>query len=220
MPKLGGILNPTARDVQMAAIIDQCSGKKATKVIAKRRIEFISGNVNSYARILNGPQQLQRIKTFNDLSASIAALEREKDELEAKAREEKKLKDAEKDARVAEKRRKADDERARLGPGCKEGVEKGIDHVLAQTNLRRKLILKHHFGKSGLSGLRLEDTEKLLRELMGGGVEPNGNENNNETGDEAIENDSNPTEGENSAPPMIIERNNGEGMKDGEEGPV
>ena len=204
----------------MAAIIDQCSGKKATKVIAKRRIEFISGNVNSYARILNGPQQLQRIKTFNDLSASIAALEREKDELEAKAREEKKLKDAEKDARGTDKRQKADEEQARLGPGYKEDMEKGIDHILVQTNLHRKLILKHHFGKSGLSGLRLEDTEKLLRELMGGDVEPNGNENNNETGDEAIENDSNPTEGENSAPPMIIERNNGEGMKDGEEGPV
>ncbi len=43
------LLNPTPRDFQMAAIIDQCSGQKAVKVIAKCCIEFIDGNVNSYA---------------------------------------------------------------------------------------------------------------------------------------------------------------------------
>ena len=72
------LLNLTPRDVQMAAIIDQCTGRKATKLIAKHRIEFIKGNVNSYARILNGPQQPEKIKTFNDLSASIPAFQKEK----------------------------------------------------------------------------------------------------------------------------------------------
>ena len=50
------LLNPTTRDVQIGANIDQFSEKKANKVIAKRRIEFVSGNVNSYVRILNGPK--------------------------------------------------------------------------------------------------------------------------------------------------------------------
>ena len=74
-----GLLNPTTRDVQMAVTIDQYTGTKAKKVIVKHRIEFISSNINIYARILTGPQQLEQIKTFNDLSASISALQREKE---------------------------------------------------------------------------------------------------------------------------------------------
>ena len=75
-----GLLNPTLRDVQLGAILNQCTGRKAKKVIAKRRVDFVSGNVNSYARILNGSAQLEKIKTCNQLSASIAQLQRERDE--------------------------------------------------------------------------------------------------------------------------------------------
>ena len=49
------LLNPTLRDFQLGAIIDQCSGKKATNKIARRRIDFIPENINSYAHILNEP---------------------------------------------------------------------------------------------------------------------------------------------------------------------
>ena len=66
------LLNPTPRDVQLGAILDQCTGRKAKKVIANRRIDSITGN--SYARILSGPTQLEKIKTYNQLSASIAQL--------------------------------------------------------------------------------------------------------------------------------------------------
>jgi hypothetical protein len=68
------LLNPTSRDIQMGGIMDQCSGQMAVKKIAKRCICFISNNVSSYARILNGPQQLQQIGEFNGLAANIAAL--------------------------------------------------------------------------------------------------------------------------------------------------
>ena len=86
-----GLLNPTFCDVQLGAILDQCTGCKAKKVIAKRRVEFVSGNVNSYARILNGPAQLEKIKTYNQLSASIAQLQRERDvqKLASKAQQKK-----------------------------------------------------------------------------------------------------------------------------------
>ena len=168
------LLNPTPRDVQMAAIIDQCSGKKARKVIAKRRIEFISGNVNSYARILSGPQQLERIKTFNDLSASIAVLQREKQAEAEKSRKEKKNKEVEKAANKVEKDRVAKEEHAKLSPGCKADVEKGIDWVLLCNNTRRKEILKIHFGySSGLSKLKMADTERELRKYMGPTLEQN-----------------------------------------------
>ena len=181
------LLNPTPRDVQMAAIIDQCSGKKATKVIAKRRIEFIEGNVNSYARILNGPTQLERIKTFNDLAASIATLQKEKDEIERKAKESKKLKAAEKAQNKLEKELKAKKDYEEFGPGCKDDVEKGIDHVLSLNNVRRKLILKIHFGYAGgISSKPLKETEKLLREYMGA----NGNVDSNDTGEAHVNNES------------------------------
>ncbi len=44
------LFNPTAQDVQIGAIPDQCMGKKAKKVISKFRIEFVSGNINIYLR--------------------------------------------------------------------------------------------------------------------------------------------------------------------------
>ena len=78
----------------------------AVKKIAKRCICFISNNVNSYARILNGPQQLQQIGEFNELAANIAALLLEKEELELNVREEKLLLDIAKAERKAEKERK------------------------------------------------------------------------------------------------------------------
>ena len=59
------------RDVQIGAIIDQCSGKKAQKAIAKRRVDFVAGNIDSYARILNGPAHLESICSFNKLAASV-----------------------------------------------------------------------------------------------------------------------------------------------------
>ena len=86
----------------MAAIIDQCMGNKATKKVATRRIDMIDGNVDSNARILNGPHQLKRIKAYNDLAASVTLLQKEKDELKGTGkRKEKKKSDAEKAARKA-----------------------------------------------------------------------------------------------------------------------
>ena len=134
---------------------------------AKRRIEFIEGNVNSYARILNGPQQLARIKTFNDLAASISVLQREKDTADQKSKEERKQQDEQRAANRLEKDRKAKEEIEMFGPGCKEDVQKGIAFVLSLTNPRRKLILKIHFGKTGILGYNLANTERLLRECMG-----------------------------------------------------
>ena len=58
------LLNPTPRDVQLGVIIDQCSGASAKKVIAKRRIDFVTGNINRYARISNDPAQLEKIKNL------------------------------------------------------------------------------------------------------------------------------------------------------------
>ena len=58
-----------------------------------RRIDFISGNVNSYALIINGSHQLKLIKTLNDLATSIAVLQWEKHAETKKSLKEKKNKE-------------------------------------------------------------------------------------------------------------------------------
>ena len=169
------LLNPTPRDVQMASIIDQCSGKMATKVIAKRRIEFIEGNVNSYARILNGPEQLKRIKTFNRLSASIATYQREKQAEKEEAMEKKKQIEADKAHKKAEKEHETKKKNSELAPGCKIDVDMGINHILSLKNPRRREILKIHFGvtrgecegaKKAVNQMVLAETEAELRRVM------------------------------------------------------
>ncbi len=55
-------------------------------------------NVNSYAQILNGPSQLNSIKTYNDLAASLSEYNNEVKAQKASVQAEKKKADAEKAA--------------------------------------------------------------------------------------------------------------------------
>lgn len=169
------LLNPIPRDIQIGAILDQCAGEKATKSIAKRRVEMISGNINSYARILNGPSQLKDIQTYNQLAASMAVVRRERDKKNDAAKEKKKMDEAEKALKKAEKEQKALEEKQRLGPVCKEHVEKGLSHVLDLRVDARKEILRIHFGLASFSidgvevpiyKLNKAGSEKALRSLM------------------------------------------------------
>ena len=72
------LLNPTSRDVQMGAILDQCVGKKAERKISRRRLDIVQVNVNSYARILNGAAQLDNIQTFTQLADSMSTFSGER----------------------------------------------------------------------------------------------------------------------------------------------
>ncbi len=56
------------------------------------------GNVNSYAWILNGPSQLDSIKTYNDLAASLSEYNNDVKAQKASVQAEKKKADAEKAA--------------------------------------------------------------------------------------------------------------------------
>ena len=136
------LLNPTARHVQIGAIIDQCVGDKAKKVIAKRRIDMASGNISSYARVLNGPHQLEKIQTFNELAATMTTLKKERDQAREEASARKKQEDKDKAARKAEKERDAINKQNELGPICKAHVDKGLAHVLSLKVPQRREILR------------------------------------------------------------------------------
>ena len=59
--------------------------------------------MNSYASILNGLVQLDKIRTYNDLIASLLEYQREKEHLNEKDQVHKKKTDEDRDARKLEK---------------------------------------------------------------------------------------------------------------------
>ena len=166
-------------------------------MIAKRRVDFVTGNINSYARILNGPAQLEKIKTYNQLAASIAELQRDREERKKAARAKKQEQLEERMKNAAEKERKAKDTRDRLLPLCREHVAKGLEHVLSlnlknsstssETDKPDKMqILKHVFGHSeAKTGLKKGRADQILTELIG----PAESEPCVEASDEALEGD-------------------------------
>ena len=62
--------------------------------------------MNSYARILNGPVQIDKICTYNDLTASLSEYQREKGHMNEKSRVHKKKTDEDRDTLKLEKDRK------------------------------------------------------------------------------------------------------------------
>jgi hypothetical protein len=123
------MLSPTHRDVQIGVILSQIFGEKASTKIAKRRVEFMTGNINSYARLLNGPEQLERIQTYSDLAASLSDYNNEVNQQKESARAEKKQVNEEKLLKKAEKAAAEEIKRNDLLPGLMVELEKGAEHI-------------------------------------------------------------------------------------------
>lgn len=84
--------------------------------------------------------------TYNDLAASIAVYNREKEEKEEQRKQEKKKSDEEKAEKKRQQQLKDQEEHDRLLPGCREDVEiRGKLFVLGCNVERKKAILKHYF---------------------------------------------------------------------------
>ena len=156
------LFNPTIRDVQIGAIIEQCTGKAAQKKMAKRRMDAVTGNINSYARVLNGPDQMNKIQEYNELAATMSVLQREREQKQKEQREKKKLDDEAKALRKSEKEKEAIARAAELGPWCKSEVEKGIVHVLTLRLPQRKDILRYYFQ---MASVEIEGTSKSVYKL-------------------------------------------------------
>jgi hypothetical protein len=138
-------LNPTAADVLVGSIMEDSIGENARKKIAKRRINFISGNVESYSRSLNNPRQLAYIEDANKLSATLSTIEaarlQEKDDTKKRKAEEQKAKKAKKRKQsVAFEKTKNE-----LYKGLKEDVSKGLDHIRKLAKPRLEQLAKYYF---------------------------------------------------------------------------
>ena len=68
----------------MGHILYDVKGKVAKQKIAMRRIDFIYGNTNSYAKCINGPKRLKENIELNELVASVAGVISEASEEKAR----------------------------------------------------------------------------------------------------------------------------------------
>jgi hypothetical protein len=91
----------------------------------------MTGNVNSYARILNGPSQLDSIKTYNDLAASLSEYNNEVKAQKASVQAEKKKADAEKAANKIRTDQQAKEQQQLLLPICEEHAARGLAHCIS-----------------------------------------------------------------------------------------
>ena len=72
------LLKPSVKHVMMGAILAEAAGKGARKLIAKRRIDIIDGNIGSYSRLLNSDARMEMIRDVNALAAAVAEISKEK----------------------------------------------------------------------------------------------------------------------------------------------
>jgi hypothetical protein len=97
------LLQPTAADVLVGNLLEDSFGQNAKKKIPSWHINFVSGNVASYSRVLNNSEVLKHIEDANMLSACTSRISesrglakdaaKEKKSQEAKSKEEKKATD-------------------------------------------------------------------------------------------------------------------------------
>ena len=123
----------------------QIFGDKAKTKIAKHRIDFMTGNINSYARILNGPAQLDSISTYNNLAASLSDYHYEMQAQKAIAAAEKQQADVDKAAKKALKDKELEELHLLKLPICTQHVSEGLAHFLSLNLDPMKEILKHVF---------------------------------------------------------------------------
>ena len=81
--------------------MDRDSQSLRTKIPRDEALDFMTGNVNSYLRILNGPAQLDSISTYNNLAASLSDNHNEMQAQKAIAAAEKQQADVDKAAKKA-----------------------------------------------------------------------------------------------------------------------
>jgi hypothetical protein len=158
-------LNPTVRDVQIGAVIAQIFGDKAKTKIAKRRIDFMTGNVNSYARILNGPAQMDSISTYNNLAASLSDYHNEMQAKKAIVAAEKQQADVDKAAKKVLKDKELEELHLLKLPICTQHVSEGLAHCLSLNLDRMKEILKHVFNITE-SNMRKPRAIELLTQAL------------------------------------------------------
>ena len=118
-------------------MIAQIFGDKAKTNIAKRQIDFMTDNVNSYAWI--------SISMYNNLAASLSDYHNEMQAQKAIVAAEKQQADVDKAAKKAPKDKELEEQHLLKLPICTQHVCEGLAHCLSLNLDPIKDILKHVF---------------------------------------------------------------------------
>jgi len=162
------LLNPTVKDVQISELIDQAQGERARKKEAKRRQDIFSGNIGSYSAILNSDDKLQNLKDYNDLSASVAIYNAEKD-AKAKASSKKKAEEAAERAKnKANKEAEQAKKRDELLPGLQQELLQKGSAILDLPDKRLREYIRYFFQKKvvNLQKTKKEQLKAILAPLV------------------------------------------------------
>ena len=139
------LFNPMKQETFIGAAMEDSSGQKAVKKVAKRQINMATGNVASYSALMNGPHQLVQFQQTNALSAIFCELHSEKvREKEATAKK-KRGEQAEKVGKKTEQGKKDEETKERIMPGLEKDVAAGIDVVVMLPNKRSREMLRYYF---------------------------------------------------------------------------
>jgi hypothetical protein len=155
------LLNPKTKDVLLGSLMLETSGIRATKKMAKRRLDISTGLVQSYCRVLNGPENVKKMQEHCQLASSLAAVQAEKDADKAESQAKK---NAEGDKRAANKaaaEQKQQEENDKLMPGLKEDVAKGLAHVMTLHKTRLSNLLRYFFEDKTKSLTQMKKAEVM-----------------------------------------------------------
>jgi hypothetical protein len=131
-----------------ASIINETIGEGAKKKIAKRRINFIDGNITSYLCLLDSSEQLTSMKEMNSLAAIIREIRSERDQDKSECASAKAF-----EAQESEKRKQAaiqaeQERKAAFMPDLVGLAEAAVDDKTTLSNLlnsRLKDLLRYLF---------------------------------------------------------------------------
>ena len=73
------VLNLAEQDVVIGDLINRAQGEGAKKKEAKRKWDFVTGNINSYSQILNDEKNPEKIRDYTELLVCLEILNAEKD---------------------------------------------------------------------------------------------------------------------------------------------
>jgi hypothetical protein len=159
-------LNPTIDEVLLSDVIEQAQGERAKKKEARRKQDFITGNINSYSRILNDAGSMEMMQDYNGLAASLAMMNSEKDEIKAKSAAKKAEEAAESARKKAETEAKENSKVAELLPGFQKVLDELDAYKILGLADKRKRDYIHYFFRIkvvNLTKLKKDDLIKILR---------------------------------------------------------
>jgi hypothetical protein len=141
-------LNPEYKDVVSAQLLNDAVGDGAKKRMAKRRIDMITGNVNSYAKVRNSKEHLNHAIQMNQLASVIGSMKADTDIERAAKAAAKKADDDEKARKREEALEKVHQKKMELQPcliELAEGLANGSTDLEKITVSKLSELLRYFF---------------------------------------------------------------------------